>query len=143
MQQQVVEETVSATAAKPTNRNPFTPEQLLDMWERYMAANPKAHLLVNTMRAHQPQPAGDAANPELYVVTVVNPGQVELLSQEKPRLLPAFRRALGNDYFDFRIDVDENAAAPTAWSDRDVLNHMVEQSPNLARFIADFKLTLS
>lgn len=143
MQPKAVEERASVASAAPVNRSAFTPEQVLDLWERYMAANPKAHLLVNTMRAHQPRPAGDAENPELYVVTVVNPGQVELLSQEKPVLLPAFRRVLCNDYFDFRIEVDENAAAPTAWSDRDVLNHMVEQSPHLAQFIADFKLTLS
>lgn len=143
MQPKAVEERASVTSAAPVNRSAFIPEQVLDLWERYMAANPKAHLLVNTMRAHQPRPSGDAENPELYVVTVVNPGQVELLSQEKPVLLPAFRRVLCNDYFDFRIEVDENAAAPTAWSDRDVLNHMVEQSPHLAQFIADFKLTLS
>lgn len=143
MQTKAVEAQTSVASAAPVNRSTFTPEQVLDLWERYMAANPKAHLLVNTMRAHQPRPSDDAENPELYVVTVVNPGQVELLEQEKPGLLPAFRRALCNDYFDFRIEVDENAAAPTAWSDRDVLNHMVEQSPHLAQFIADFKLTLS
>lgn len=143
MQTKAVEAQTSVASAAPVNRSAFTPEQVLDLWERYMAANPKAHLLVNTMRAHQPRPSDDAEKPELYVVTVVNPGQVELLEQEKPGLLPAFRSVLCNDYFDFRIEVDENAAAPTAWSDRDVLNHMVEQSPHLAQFIADFKFTLS
>ena len=108
-----------------------------------MAANPKAHLLVNTMRAHMPAPANNPSMPEAYVVTVVNPGQVELLNQEKPRLLQSLRDAVGNDFLDFRIDVDENAAAPTAWSDRYVLNHMVERSPYLAQFITDFKFTLS
>ncbi len=131
------------TVAAPRNRAPFSHEQLLQLWEKYMAANPKAHLLINTMRAHTPQPAGDASHPELYVVTVVNPGQVEIMNQEKPQLLPALRSALNNDYFDFTLAVDENAAAPTAWSDRDVLNHMVENSPHLAKFITDFKLTLS
>lgn len=126
-----------------SNRTPFTGEMLAAEWERYMAANPKAHLLVNTMRAHTPVPAGDASAPELYVVTVVNPGQVELLTQEKPSILQAIRKALENDYFDFRIDLDSSAAAPTAWSDRDVLNHMVGKSEKLAQLITDFRFTLS
>lgn len=135
----------AATVQQPATlrRSAFTHEQLLAAWERYMAANPKAHLLVNTMRAHMPNPSDDASTPELYVVTVVNPGQVELLNQEKPRLLQTLRGEMDNDYFDFRIEVDENAAAPTAWSDRDVLNHMVERSPYLAQFITDLKFTLS
>ncbi len=129
--------------AAQRRRAAFSHDQLLAAWERYMAANPKAHLLVNTMRAHMPAPANNPSMPEAYVVTVVNPGQVELLNQEKPRLLQSLRDAVGNDFLDFRIDVDENAAAPTAWSDRDVLNHMVERSPYLAQFITDFKFTLS
>jgi len=131
------------TQAAASRRKPFDTSRLHAEWERYMAANPKAHLLVNTMRAHLPQPAGDAARPELHVVTVVNPGQVELLTEEKPRLLKTLCDALENDFFDFRIDLDENAAAPTAWSDRDVLTHMVEHSSTLAQLINDFKFTLS
>ena len=137
-----VAETVVQQAAA-LRRAPFTHEQLLAAWERYMAANPKAHLLVNTMRAHQPVPGNDASAPEQFVVTVVNPGQVEVLNNEKPQLLPVMRAELGNDYFDFRIEVDENASSPTAWSDRDVLNHMVEHSPHLAQFINDLKFTLA
>ncbi|MDE6527877.1 MAG: hypothetical protein K2L78_02375, partial [Muribaculaceae bacterium] len=143
MQEKVAPAATVEQQAATLRRTPFSHDQLLAAWERYMAANPRAHLLVNTMRAHIPQPGGDASVPEIFVVTVVNPGQVELLNQEKPRLLQSVRDALGNDYFDFRIDVDENAAAPTAWSDRDVLNHMVERSPYLAQFITDFKFTLS
>ncbi len=108
-----------------------------------MAANPKAHLLINTMRAHQPVAGEDPASPECFTVTVVNPGQVEVLTNEKPRLLNALRASLANDYVDFRIELNEDATAPTAWSDRDVLNHLVEANPNLARLITDFKLTLS
>jgi len=141
-EKKAVDEPDASLKNVPQNRTPFTHDQLLAQWEAYMAANPKAHMLVNTMRAHVPQPT-DASTPETFVVTVVNPGQVDLLTHEKPRLLRQLRSALANDYIDFRIDMDENAAAPTAWSDRDVLMHMVEQSPHLARLIADFKFTLT
>ncbi len=143
MQEKAAPAAATVQQAAQRRRAAFSHDQLLAAWERYMAANPKAHLLVNTMRAHMPAPANNPSMPEAYVVTVVNPGQVELLNQEKPRLLQSLRDAVGNDFLDFRIDVDENAAAPTAWSDRDVLNHMVERSPYLAQFITDFKFTLS
>jgi hypothetical protein len=143
MQEKPQETAQQAAAATVLRRTPFTAEQLMAEWERYMEANPKAHMLVNTMRVHTPKPAGDARQPEMHVVTVVNPGQVELLNQEKPRLLQTIRQALGNDYFDFRIDVDESAVAPTAWSDRDVLTHMVNQSEHFARLIRDMKFMLS
>lgn len=124
-------------------RNSFSLDRLLQEWESFMNANPKAHLLFNTMRAHRPTPADNTSSPEMFVITVVNPGQVEVLSREKGRLLEHLRNALGNDFIDFRIELDENAASPTAWSDREVLNHLVETNPNLARFINDFKFTLS
>ena len=115
-------DTPSPTA--PRHREPVSPDALDTAWEKYMGANPKANLLINTMRAHRPMAGGDPSHPELFVVTVVNPGQVELLNGEKPRLLPFLRAELTNDYIDFRIDLNEAASTP-------------------ADFITDFKLTLS
>lgn len=135
-----VAEEVQAVAAAPVNNTPFTHDQLLALWEQYMAANPKAHLLVNTMRAHTPQPV--EGNPTLFTVTVVNQGQVELLTQVRATLLPYLRASLRNDFLDFSILLDENAVTPTAWSDREVLAHLVETNPTLTPFIAELKLTL-
>lgn len=134
-------DTSSPTA--PRRREPVSPDALDAAWEKYMAANPKANLLINTMRAHRPAAGGDPSHPELFVVTVVNPGQVELLNGEKPRLLPFLRAELTNDYIDFRIDLNEAASTPAGWSDREILNHLVKTNPRLADFITDFKLTLS
>jgi hypothetical protein len=135
-----------------------------------MAANPKAHLLINTMRVHRPelnvaqsagaaqhqqgagtQPQGaspqsagaNGAAPEMLKITVINPGQVDLLNQERPALLAFLRRELSNDYIDFTLELNENVETPTAWSDKDVLFHLVDQNPQLAAFIKDFKLTLA
>lgn len=93
------------------------------------------------MRAHSPVHAdGDA--PETYLVTVVNIGQVELLNEVKPRLLGFLRDALQNDMLELRFNHDESAISPTAWSDRDVLAHLVENSPNVATLINTFKFSL-
>lgn len=128
-----------------TNRTPINQDNLLALWEDYMNVNPKAHVLNNTLRVHKPVPvnAADTSDASAYVVTVVNQSQVDVLEQERPRLLETLRRKLNNDFFDFSIALDESAAPTTAWSDREVLNHMVESSPYMAQFINDLKFTLS
>lgn len=135
------EEQVAAGPTAPRRTTPFTDVQLMAQWEAFIAAHPKEHILVNTMRAHTPVHAdGDA--PEMYLVTVVNIGQVELLNEVKPRLLGFLRDALQNDLLDLRFNHDESAISPTAWSDRDVLAHLVESSPQVAELINAFKFTL-
>ena len=128
-----------------TNRTPINQDNLLALWEDYMNVNPKAHVLNNTLRVHKPVPVNEAdtSDASAYVVTVVNQSQVDVLEQECPRLLETLRRKLNNDFFDFSIALDESAAPTTAWSDREVLNHMVESSPYMAQFINDLKFTLS
>lgn len=128
-----------------TNRTPINQDNLLALWEDYMNVNPKAHVLNNTLRVHKPVPVNEAdtSDAAAYVVTVVNQSQVDVLEQERPRLLETLRRKLNNDFFDFSIALDESAAPTTAWSDREVLNHMVESSPYMAQFINDLKFTLS
>lgn len=131
--------------AAGTNSTPINQENLLELWEDYMNVNPKAHVLNNTLRVHKPMPVNEAdtSDASAYVVTVVNQSQVDVLEQERPRLLETLRRKLNNDFFDFSIALDESAAPTTAWSDREVLNHMVEGSPYMAQFINDLKFTLS
>ena len=137
-------------APRQLREEPFTHGQVLQQWDAYMTRDPKAHLLNNTLRMHKPAlPEGASARVSgpreaaSFVVRVVNSAQVDVLNQEKPRLLEAIRSAIGNDFFDFSITVDEAAVPSTAWSDRKVLDHLVERTPYIARFITDLKFTLS
>ena len=125
----------------PKRRQPFTDAQLMQQWGAFINAHPKEHILVNTMRAHSPAHI-EGEEPETYLVTVVNIGQVELLNEVKPRLLKFLRDALENDCLDLRFNYDESAISPTAWNDRDVLAHLVEHSPQVAELISAFKFTL-
>ena len=131
----------TAASTMPKRRQTFTDGQLMQQWGAFITAHPKEHILVNTMRAHSPVHI-NGEEPETYLVTVVNIGQVELLNEVKPRLLKFLRDALSNDYLDLRFNYDESAISPTAWNDRDVLAHLVEHSPQVAALISAFKFTL-
>ncbi len=126
--------------AARVNRQPFADDALMAIWHRYAAERPKQHLLVNTMRQAPPKrldPRG-----EVFTVTVENQGQVDLLTAEMPELLNIARSELRNDYIEFEINVSDKALAPTAWTDRDLLAHMVENHPGTADFIRTLKLSL-
>ena len=129
-------------SSAPKRMSAFTHEQLLEQWDAFIAAHPKEHTLVTTMRAHQPVEPGDGANPACFNVTVVNAVQVEQLNQEKPRILKYLRDALQNDLIDLSFHFDDKAIQPNAWNDRDVLSHLVERHPEIGNLIETLKLSL-
>lgn len=138
---QTQDDTPAAASSSPRRREPFTAEQLVAQWEAFIDAHPREHTLVTTMRAHTPaHHEGDPA--ELFHVTVVNAVQVDQLHQEKPRLLEHLRNALSNDYIDLAFHFDESAILPNAWSDRDVLAHLIDNNPTVSTLVSALKLTL-
>lgn len=132
----------SATVAEatPRNRRPITAEGVGALWESYAAARPTLHLLVNTMRQSQPSLGSDT--PENLTVCVENQAQVDVLTGEFPTLLPHLRSGLGNDFITITVTINEGASMPTAWSDRELLAHIVDAHPYAADFLRAFKFTL-
>lgn len=133
-------EAETVTAQAPVRRNPFEDGQLMLLWESYAAARPTAHLLANTMRQSRPKRQND--NAFVFDLVVENQAQVDVMNQEMPSLLPHLRNSLANDLITFEIHINEGASMPTAWSDRELLAHIVDRHPYAAQFIKDFKLTL-
>ena len=74
---------------------------------------------------------------------VANQPQVDIITQELPSLLPYLRNALGNDFIELAVKVADDPNSPAAWSDRDLLKHIVETNPAAADFINTFSLTIS
>ncbi len=132
-----------ATAATPVRqkRNPFTDKSFADAWENYMELHKKAHVLCNTMRASRPARNGEGT-PQMRML-VANQPQVDVMLQELPSLLAYLRSTLANDFIEITVEVNDDPDSPAAWSDRDLLRHIVEHNPHAADFIADFHLTIS
>lgn len=137
----VPEATEETAKAVKKRKNPFTDKSLQDAWERYMELHRKAHVLCNTMRASHP--ARTDGDSPLLKMTVANQPQVDVMLQELPALLPYLRDTLANDHIELTVEVNDDPDSPAAWSDRDLLRHLVETNPHAASFISDFKLTLS
>lgn len=106
-----------------------------------MELHKKAHVLCNTMRASHPVREADDS-PRLKML-VANQPQVDVMLQELPSLLGFLRSTLANDFIEITVQVNDDPDSPAAWSDRELLRHIVEANPHAAEFIADMHLTIS
>lgn len=129
-------QTVAAAPAQRTDA--FTREQLNAAWQEFMSANPARHILVNTMRASFPTQVEGAA----YKMMIENEKQREEMESMLPSLLAHLRDRLRNDLFTLSIEINQGEASPHTWNERQVLNHMVENTPILGELINDFGLTI-
>ena len=126
----------------PKRNDPFTDEALEQLWEAYMQLHSKAHVLCNTMRASRPSRIATPDSPRLKML-VANQPQVDIMTQELPALLTYLRDNLRNDHIDLDIAVTEDPNSPAAWSDRDLLRHIIETNPAASDFISILDLTIS
>ena len=133
----------SASAASQSTgprTTPYTPEQLSRAWGEYMAQRPTERILVNTMRACPPHPVD--GRPDLYLITVENPAQRDMMNDQLPTLLRHIHDSLQNDLIAFEIDINEGVSSPATWNEREVIAYMQQSSPSVAEFFRKFKLTL-
>lgn len=127
-----------AGVTMPKRNEPYSREQLNKAWQNFMQAHPTEHILINTMRASFPAPQEG----HTYKIMVENEMQRQTVEQAFPALLQAVRDELSNDHFSLVVEINQGAASPHTWNEREVLNHMVENIPALRGFIDDLGLTL-
>lgn len=128
-----------ATTDPDSNRNaPYTAEDLLSGWHKFMEDNPKEHVLVNSMRAHLPSHAGD----DLWAVVVESETQANIITEQLPLLHSYLRNMLKNDNITIRVDVNHGESAPVVWNEREVFQHMLSESDKMKHFVDKLKLSL-
>ena len=116
----------------------YTVEQLNAGWQAFMKANPTYHILVNTMRASYPS----LVEGHTYRVMVENEKQREELETHMQPILATLRDATANDHIRITIEINQGDASPHTWNEREVLQHMVEQNPEMRDFIESLQLSI-
>ncbi len=117
---------------------PFSNEALQQAWQQYIDANPTERILVNTMMYARPR----LVSPTQFALEVDDQIQVDTLMEARAGLLRALHDRLQNDRLDFTVSIRQGEASPATWTSRHVLEHMLEEHPDLVDFVRDFKLTL-
>ena len=133
------QETAQTTINKQDRNNNFSDAAIGTAWETYISAHPTAHILINTMRTARPQRIEGTR----FVITVENPGQVDLMNNAMPDIISYLANQLSNDHISFEIVINEGESSPHVWNAREVLTHLIQESPNMKTFVERFELTLS
>lgn len=116
----------------------YTDEQLHKAWLEYAEAHPTERILVNTMKAALPE----KKEGHLYRISVDDTIQIDTINESKPDILKFLHDKLVNDNVDFVVEQRVGEAPPSTWTQREVLQHMIEKQPQLGKLISDFGLTV-
>jgi len=136
---QVAEEAPAPYNNGPKQAQPYSQEALLSAWTAFADARPTERILVNTMIACKPvQVDGDR-----YFVPVDDAIQVDKINEFKHEILLHLRKSLQNDNIDFDARIAQRGASPVTWTNREVLQHMVDEHPSIADMINDFGFTIA
>lgn len=125
-------------AAAPRRSTPYTPAQVEHFWDAYRADHPKALVVCSTMEASRPR----HIQADRWLLSVSSAPQRDLMANALPEILQYMREKLKNDDFAIDIHVEEGEPSPEIWSRTELLEHMVEASPEFLKFIHEFNLTL-
>ena len=127
-----------AAAATEKRTTAYSQEQLNAAWQTFINAHPTEHILINTMRASFPA----LIQNDTYKIMVENEMQRNILTQAMPSLMKHLHDSLSNDNVNLTIEINQGEASPHTWNERQVLSHMIENTPILRSFIDDLKLTI-
>ena len=79
---------------------------------------------------------------DIFDVYVDEHIQVSILDQFRSSILETIHNALSNDNIEFRTHIRQGESSPATWTQRQVLAHMLDECPELQKFIDDFSCTL-
>ncbi len=128
----------TVSSAPQLRNEPYTTEQLNSAWQSFIKANPTRHILINTMRASYPA----LIEGHNYRVMVENEKQREEMEMAMPSILATLRGTLGNDHISVTIELNQGEASPHTWNERQVLQHMVDNNPEMRDLIDTLQLTI-
>ncbi|MGM9800378.1 MAG: DNA polymerase III subunit gamma/tau [Muribaculaceae bacterium] len=131
------EPTVQQTQVQ-SRRGQYTDEQVITAWRQFMAAHPTEKVLINTMRASEPQKIAN----DTYKIIVENQVQHNLVISFLRDIYDHIHNQIGNDYWTLEIEENRGVSSPATWNDREVLNYMTEHTPEVRDLISHLKLHL-
>lgn len=129
----------SAVNAEASPRdNSYTASDIVKAWEAYINAHGTMHLLVNAMRMAVPTII--EGKPHSFNVSQ-NSVQIGFINEYLPDITRSVRNAVGNDAVTFVL-TEVNEDSPLAWNDRELMAHIIEDTPSLAAFAKALQLKL-
>lgn len=125
-----------------TSPQELTQEMLDKAWKEFMGTHKDMKNLVNLMNTLSPK----VTEPQKATVKLIlsNTFAKECLERDRAFLAEGLKELTGVADINFVVEiVEDNTLRPEMWNDREVLENMLANHPEMASFINDLSLTLS
>jgi len=123
---------------KGTDKEPFTFDQFLKLWNEY-AAKVKAEARMNVVTIFISE-VPKQLEPHLFEIVVENKIQENLFKAEKPALLNFMRTQLRNFDLDVHPRVDEQVTVKRPYTSQEKFQYMAQKNPELLELRKKFNL---
>lgn len=127
--------TSTATARRATA---YSDEQFREAWYDFIRRNPTEVILISTMKAIMPVRSRD----DCFEMHLDNPAQMENMEAHLAKVLGWLRDKLDNDNVTITMSVREKVEGEKVWTDREILDFVIERNPAFAEMMRQYKLKL-
>lgn len=125
----------------PQAKEALTAEGVRKAWLEYADALTSEQVLASAMRTCLPVPDGESHD-ETFKVAYESPAQAEVLEKWLPVITRELAGKLHNPDLRFRPEQVSGKGSPLAWTERQVLDHLLSTNENLSELVDRLKLTL-
>ena len=119
----------AASEKKRDRRKPISQEQLENVWNEYVAANPEKQMLTGAMKEHHPQKAGE----EEYEVKVAHPAQLQAFLTHMTDLLNFLRDRIENDFLSLKVEIDDQIEIKKPMPSKDLFQDILKNNESIGR----------
>lgn len=125
------------------NRKEFSLNDLTVALKEYSETIQEKKILANTLLSSSLTIENTGEKTDISF-TVFNPIQKQLLADEHAVLMKFLKEKLMNDFIELTVNIEESRELPaSAWSEREVLDHMIAAHPQMGEFVKALNLRLS
>lgn len=133
--------TEPVTPAPIVEKKPLTTNGVRNAWLAFGNTHTSEHILASTLRSCIPTPVD--SSPTEFKVRYESPAQGDVLEKWLPVLTRELGQLLANPDLRFTLEKVEGEGSPLAWTELQVLDHLLEKHENLRKLVEALQLSLS
>ncbi len=130
----------AAPTMPAVEKKPLTADGVRNAWLTFADSRTSEHILASTLRGCIPTPAEGSMTD--FKIRYESPAQADVLEKWLPVLTREIGQSLGNPDLRFIPEKVEGEGSPLAWTERQVLDHLLEKHENLRKLVESLHLSL-
>lgn len=128
------------TIVPAIDKEPLTADGVRRAWLSFADAHTSEHVLASTLRTCLPQKSDEDA--VMFKISYESPAQADTLDKWLPVLTRELAAKLRNPDLRFVTELVSGEGSPLAWTEKQVLEHLMGQNENVRKLVESLRLSL-